>query len=447
MALYNQGAITVSVEDFGAVARPGFDNSRAMQRAIDHVEARGGGIVQIAGTYECGQLVISRAGVTLSGRNAWLVNARVSVRPEARNFRMSGLGIVDRRGDDETYLLDIAGQHCTFDDVSLVKDPIAGGYQMYIRDTAAFCAFDGLRLKGSNGIFISGHDHVFRNFELESTMAKTVGGDDAFAVKALGKQTYNIAIESGVVRGYSAILSIGSEVGTQRGFGARGAVRNVTVRNVTADRCARLAYIKPGGLIYDWQNGVVEDVLLENLRLDDPEGFLFISGITVSAGRGALVRRLVARGIQVRARAATQGVMPTAGLDLNIIPEGPPARIEDVDVQMAMVDPFDGAGNGPAAPGYPVDHIARVEKVNPRHGSMADIVLDLAGRGSRFGGIYVGAGLDDAVTVKRARLERVAVNPPSSLGGGGIWSDSRIALGDVEVEAIRNGRVGGKALP
>ena len=76
---------------------------------------------------------------------------------------------------------------------------------------------------------------------------------------------------------------------------------------------------------------------------------------------------------------------------------------------------------------------------------MDDISLDITGRGSRYMGLYVGAGLDDAVRFRRARLTRVVTDPPASIGRG-IWSDSRVELGDVQVEAMNNRRFGGRAL-
>jgi hypothetical protein len=77
---------------------------------------------------------------------------------------------------------------------------------------------------------------------------------------------------------------------------------------------------------------------------------------------------------------------------------------------------------------------------------MSGISLDVTGSGSRFGGIFIGAGLDDAVTLRRAHLTRVGLNPPASVGGGGIWSDSRVTLGDVSVDSPVLPRFGGRAL-
>ena len=445
-SLLERGEV-VSVRDFGAVASPGVDNTAAIQRAIDAVQSRGGGVVHIPETYECGgNIVISRDGVTLHGPGAWLVNARVTIAPGCEECRIEGLGILDNRGDDTSYLLDVRGRHCTFDNVSLVQDPAAGGYQLYVRPQASHCRFTGLRTRGSSGIFVAGHDHVFSGFHLEAKMEERSSGDDGFALKAPGTQTSNILIENGVMRGYASVLSIGSEVGTPRVDSDYSAsVRNVTVRNVEADRCARILFIKPGALIYDYRNGLIEDVVLDDVRLSDPTGYSYVSAIMVRAARGAIVRRVTARRIAVRARARALG-LTASGIEVSILDLGAPARIEDVDLQLSFVDPHDGAAHGPGAPGYPIDHVAIVKKFNREHGSMANISLDVAGRGTRFGGIFVGAGLDDAVRIRRARLQRIGVNPPATVAGGGIWSDSRVQLEDVQVEALNNRPYGGAGL-
>ena len=437
--------VTVSVTDFGAVPAPGRDNTRAIQRAIKEVESRGGGVVEVPGEFECGPIVVGN-GVTIRGSNGWLVNGRLVI-PEGRHdCRVENLGIVNRRRDANSFALDVAGSNCTFANVTLVKDPIAGGYQMFLRQPSSGCRFTGLRLKGSNGIMVAGHDHLFDGFELESTMSDRVGGDDAFAIKALGRPTYNITIRNGTVRGFASIASFGSEIGTQgRPSDYTAFVRHVEVSDVTADRCNSLAFFKPGALIYDWRNGLVDDVRLERLRLVDERGDRFTSGVRMIAGRGAVIRNVVGRELSVRARARNVGVQPTAGIDLSIL-QGADARFENIDLQMDFIDPFEGAQHSASTPGYPVDHIARIESLGSRRSPMSGISIDVTGRGSRFGGVFIGSGLDDAVTLRRAHLARVGLDPPASVGGGGIWSDSRVALGDVVLDSPVLPRFGGRAL-
>jgi hypothetical protein len=115
-----------------------------------------------------------------------------------------------------------------------------------------------------------------------------------------------------------------------------------------------------------------------------------------------------------------------------------------VHLKVAFNGPYDGARHGAEAPGYPVDQIVRIEKLNPQRGSMSHILLDVEGRGASFAGIYVGGGLDGAVSVTRAVLTRVATDPPSRHGGGGIWSDSRIATSNLTIESGKLPKFGGR---
>jgi hypothetical protein len=437
--------LRVSVTQFGA-REGGGDNTHAIQAAVDAVQRAGGGTVLVPRRFRCGNIVVSGNGVTIQGQNGWLIDGRLTIAAAARSIEVRDLTMLHTRGEDSSYHLDVSGRNCRFTRVSLVKDPIAGGYQMYLRQNSAGCRFTRLRLKGSNGIMVAGNDHSFDGFELESAMTEGFGGDDAFAIKALGEPTANITIRNGVVRGFYAIASFGSEVGTSgEASDYRGAVRNVAVTDVTADRCSALAFFKPGALIYDWRNGLIDGVRLERLKLTDERGERFGTGVRMIAGRGAIIRNVIGRNLEIRARAMSQGKFPTAAIDLSIL-EGADATFEDIDLQMTFADPFNGAEHGPATPGFPIDHIVRIEKSDPRRGEMRRISLDVSGRGSRFGGVYIGQGLDNAVTLRRAQLERVGLHPPASLGGGGIWSDSRVTLGDVSIDSPVLPKFGGRAM-
>jgi hypothetical protein len=383
--------------------------------------------------------------VRLQGQSGWLVDCLLVIRPEARNIQLADVGIVNTTRNPSAYLVDVSGRDCSFDNLSLVKDPIAGGVQMYLRQTSSGCRFTGLKLKGSNGIIMAGRDHSFENFELESTMSKKLGGDDAFAIDAVDGVTENITIRNGVVRGYGSMVSFGSAIGTEKGGNGSGIVRNVTVENVTGDRCTRMAFLKPGALIYDFRNGVVEHVVLRNITLSDPDGYSFRTGIYLIAGRGATIRDIEATGIKIMARAMDRGVATTSAIQIYLIDLGAASTIEDVSLQLSFTDPYSGAPHGRDAPGYPIDYVVQVEKQNPAKGSIARVTLDVDGRGASFGGILVGGGLDGAVDLKRAHLTRVVSDPKTTLGAAGIWSESQLRLGDVAIEAVKGPRFAGRA--
>ena len=432
-----------SVADFGARSGAGQDDTRAIQAAIGAAERHGSGTVLIPGTYHCGNINISGSNIRVQGQAGSLVNGRLTIAPGASNIQVADLNMLDTRGDRRSFFLDVSGRNCRFTNLQLVKDPVAGGYQMYVRQPADGCTFDGLKVHGSNGIMVAGRNHLFQNFELISKMLNGAPGDDAFALKGINDVTENIVIRNGIVRGAAAIVSIGSEIGTSKAGGGRGAVRNVTVENVTGDRCARLAFFKPGALDYDYHDGVVEQIRLRNLSLSDPEGQYFRCGIDMIAARGAIIRDVQTSGISINARAMNRGVAPTAAIEIALLDKGAPATIENIALQLKFADPYSGAPHGPDAPGYPVDHIVQIEKRNPDSGVMSGIVLDVDGRGSSLGGIAVGAGLDGAITLKRVRLTQVSTDSRSAQGAGGIWSRSRLNLGDVQVTPANGPRFGG----
>lgn len=430
-----QSGLVVSVADFGA--RAGGDANGAIQRALDHLAQRGGGVLRIGGSYRGGPLAVRGGNITIDGTGGTLLDTRISIAPEAHGIVIRDLTLLETRGRSEHYLLNVAGQNCLFSNLSLIKRPAAGGYQAYLRHQSRGCRFDGLRLTGSNGIFVAGQGHVFENFELESTMRHDVGGDDAFAIKGAGTETRDIMIRRGIVRGYAAAVSIGSEVGWSPEHRGRGSVVGVRVSDIVADRCSRVCFIKPGALIYDWRDGLVSDVTLDAITLTDRAGARFVGGIVIVAGRGATVRRVRARNVRIEARSSSAR-RQTAAVDITTGPLGAPSTIRDIDLQVL----FDGEGRS----GLAVDHIVRIEKADPAGGSISGVELDVVGKVSRISGIHVGGGLDGGVTVRRAQLSQIALAPPSVLGAAGIWADSAIKLVDVSLDVARGPQFAGKAL-
>jgi hypothetical protein len=435
--------LVVSVAEFGARNNSRQDNTQAIQAAIGAVERRGGGTVLIPGRYRCGNVIVSGHNIRLQGQDGWLVDGRLTVAPAANDIEVLDLGLVDTTGNRQTYLMDISGRNCRFTNLQLVKDPPAGGLHMYLRERSFGCHFVGLKLRGSNGTMVMGRQHLFEDFDLEARLLRG-GGDDAFAIKAIGSTTESIIIKNGIVRGYGAIVSFGSEIGARKGIGQPGIVRNVTVENVTGDRCTRIAFFKPGAFDYDFRDGVVEQITLRNLVLKDLHGQDFRTGIYLLAGRGAIIRHVRASGIEIDARAVDQGFAPTSAVNVVLLDKGRPAAIEDVNVEVRFTDPFAGARHSPTAPGFPVDQIARIEKRNPCSGIMSGIVLNVEGRGSSGGGVFISEGLDGAVSIPHAILTRVATDPRGA-GGAGIWSDSSVRVGDVTINSVRRPAYGGSA--
>ncbi len=431
-----QAEFVLTLADLGIA--PGDLAGPALQRALDVLHQRGGGTLRIgAGTYRGGILEVKGENITIDGGGAILLDTRLVIATSARGVVVRDLNLLETRGQADSYLLEISGSDCSFTGLSLTKRPATGGYQAYLRGTSRGCRFDGLRLDGSNGVFVAGRDHLFENFAFTSTLRKDIGGDDAFAIKAAGHVTQNIIIRRGTVTGFSAAVSIGSEIGSHPEHPGAGVVRDVLVQDVAADRCQMVCFIKPGALIYDWRDGLVENVTLDNITLRDRTGFHYARGLAITAARGARVTGVTARGIVIDARAASQGKMPTSAIDIAIRADLPAATIENIDLQVS----YAGTGNA----GFTVDHIVRIEKDDANIGIMRGIDIDITGSDARIAGIYVGPGLDDAVTIRRARLERVALAPPSVLGAAGVWADSRLRLRDVEIDVVRGPARGGAA--
>jgi hypothetical protein len=116
-----------------------------------------------------------------------------------------------------------------------------------------------------------------------------------------------------------------------------------------------------------------------------------------------------------------------------------------VSLQVDFTDPYSGAADGSGRPGHPVDYVANIQKRNPGKGLVAGITLDIRARGSGKGGIVVGRGLDGAVDISRAVLTRVAASLPQGSNGAGIWSDSRVRLGDITIDSVKRPKFGGSA--
>ena len=443
----------ISIEKFGASpANSAAAHTRAINAAIAAVEDDAGltTVYFPAKRYACGnirvrrgRLVLSMEGCTLHGSGV-----RFSVDPEASDVRVLGGHWIETSGRRSTYLFTVNGERIEIIGTTFEKAPAAyGGYMGYVRAGTKDCLFDRFHFRGGNGIYIEGEGHQFTNFTIEA--APPPGGDDSFAIKAIAGVTSGIRIGPGRIKNYAAVISIGSEIGTLGKDDPRHSkvVRDVIVRNIVAEACSHVALIKPGAIsAYDYRDGLVEDVLIENVTLSDPTGARFQRGIAVTAARGAQVRRVTSRNVRIRARAYKGTGIPTVGaMDCYIVdyPGGTAAFLSDIDLQASYSDPYDGKANAPATPGHPVQYIARAALQTPGKGQMQDITFDVEGNGCKEIGILIGEGLDGAVEVKRAVLTNISVDPSSTLGRGGIFFRSRVKLGDLYIQAVNGSRLAG----
>ncbi|QIK77777.1 hypothetical protein G7077_01450 [Sphingomonas piscis] len=304
-----QGTVVSFAIFGGSPGSSGLTNRTAFAAAVALLSRRGGGTLRVEpGIYPfSGEALLSGRNVTVVANGARFEgpSCRLTLSAQSSAISIVGLSLIDTSGDKETYLLNVLGSACRFQDVHLEKRPAAGGYIAYCRENTIDNLFENLSFAGSNGVFLGGRDH-----RIIGGWARSAGGDDCWVLKSTIYPCSNIRISGFRAQGFAALVSIGSEVGRRAGVTPLGPtlVRDVLVENCQASECSYFAYIKPGGVgagraAYDWQDGVVEDVTIRNCQCDDANGTRFRDGVYVSPGRGATVRRLVIDNLQIRARA------------------------------------------------------------------------------------------------------------------------------------------------
>jgi hypothetical protein len=112
------------------------------------------------------------------------------------------------------------------------------------------------------------------------------------------------------------------------------------------------------------------------------------------------------------------------------------SSISDVDIQLSVIDPYNGAAFGTAGvPGSPFNYGVSIERANPAYGLFSDITLDVTVNGTWLSGIFVGPNMDDAVYIRRARLTNI--NNDTSATYGGVSTQSRLAVGlDMSISTL-----------
>jgi hypothetical protein len=109
--------------------------------------------------------------------------------------------------------------------------------------------------------------------------------------------------------------------------------------------------------------------------------------------------------------------------------------VDEIDVGIEVIDPYQGVASGGAAPGSPFTSFVNIEKVDSAHGTASNITLDVVGKGCLQSAINIAAGFDDAVTVRKAHLTNVNTN--GSTAYGGVATKSRITVGtDIQMTSF-----------
>lgn len=436
--------------DYGATGDGSTGDLDEIQNTIDAAQLDGRGVVYLPPkVYNCesGVLSVTGSNIAIIGYGAQLLNARIDMGSGASNLSIIGVHLLDNTSSVNTYHLNISGTRFLLQDVMLEKSPNAGGYQAYLRQGSSFGMIRGLRTKGSNGIYIAGHDHDFMGCQLEAA-----GGDDAYVIKggssAGGFATYNITISGGSVRNHTSILSVGSEIGEYATDGDyTDLVRNVSVTGVAAYNCSHLVFIKPGALSADYRHGLVENIVVDSCTLLDPAGSLFNMGVRIWAGRGALVRNVLISNCQITARCDATPVT-RCGVEITVKNLGAAATIQDVEIRnLSVVDSYSGVASGiGSAVGNPIDWGASIELENTAVGTIGRILMDgLHVHGTRTGGLYMGAGIAGPIILESPVFHSIAVSPPSSVGGG-VYSSSPVSIHNADIESLSLRPIGASGL-
>lgn len=422
----------LNVQNYGAKGDGSTDDTVSIQSTIN--AASNGVVLFPPGTYLSGPLTVNNNNTTILGYGASLLNSRLIVPSGVSDTTIEGLTIIDDTSNASTYLMVLNGTRFRLNNVTLEKNPIAGGYQCYVNPDSSYGYFNNLRLFGSNGIHIAGHDHTFIGCQFESTMSHAVGGDDAYVIKAAQSPCYNISIVGGHTKGYQSIVSIGSEVG-EAGVDSDYShyVKNVNVNGVTAFNCKSIATIKPGALSADYRHGLVENINISDCTLEDSDGFLYGYGLRLWAGRGCIIRKVNMSNCLINARAHDQS-SPNTGLEITVKNLGAAASIENVTVNGLQV--YDVGGGSGSGAGYPIDWFSFIELENSGVGSIDNVLIQNCSiNGSRIGGSYIGQNIG-GVRFENPTFKNIAVNPPSSVAGGFYHTTSGTSIHGAQVNTL-----------
>lgn len=439
--------LTLSFEDAGgSTLNTGAKNNKAYTNAIRYLTHKGGGRLLIpAKVYPfSGASVCTAANVMASGYGATFAgdNCCIAINPDSRGYNIEGLTLLETSGGTGTFLLHCYGSQCSFTDMHLEKNPPARGYIAYCREGTFGNLFENMSFSGSNGVFLSGHDHT-----IKGGWAESYGNDDCWALKAPVTPCYNIQISGFQARGFAALVSIGSEIGSyQADDPTRSSfVKNVVVKDCSARECTYLAYIKPGGVeAYDYRDGLVEDVSILNCQLEDSSGIHFRDGVCVSPGRGAIVRGLTIQNLAITARGASPPVQPISPLYLRVLNStngaGTGASIDEVTVAgMQCNDPYGGVQSSGSIHSTPIHSLVTIEKVNSAVGEIGRVdVSDGVINGCARMALSVGPNVSGPISFAGCTFSDYAAGIYGSVDTGSVLAQSPVNLTDITASPSPN---------
>jgi hypothetical protein len=386
-------------------------------------------------------LKLDRGDFHLLGTGATITSAMTSTQPLinvlAEMVSITGLRTVLTARTSTSHHYRVSGRNCHVHLCTMEYASEQNTPAFYVRGGDGF-QLTNCTKRGSNAFlgFLEASDVLIASNKIFGVR----GGDDAIALKAINQSCENIRIINNYVQRHASIVSFGSQIGRASAddLSHSRAVRGVVVEGNIADMCGRLAYIKPGALRADYRDGLVEHVVFSGNRLNDPEGVMFEVGFDIRAGRGAIVRNIRGSDNMIRARAAGDSSTgrKIGALLVQAAGGGSTSTIEDVDVEIAYEDPYDGEPYGTAeTAGYPVANIVRID---PMHLRLGKVNLRITGNGCSESGILILSGADRKVVVEKLRLKHY--NSRNLTSHGGFRTASSVILANSDLEMSGNGR-------
>ena len=413
-----------SLSDYGTVEQGG-DVTDALDAAIADAISNNTSHLRIpTGTYTVsGSVVVDADNLEIHGHGATIQSAMTANSP-LMNLSGDGIKVIGLRTeltDSSTtaHHYKVNGARCSvlFCDMEYTGGSVntPGFYPVGDNLILAYCT-----MRGNNAFCgtSKGSDHLFAFNDIECVS----GGDDAFALKAIEGNSENIRIIGNRVKGFSCLLSIGSQIGATTDVASDRTVRNITCVGNVLEECGGLLNIRPGGTSgTNYYNGTVEDIVFSDNVLLDPNAVKYDIGFDIKPGRGATIRRVRGNNNIIQARVTATASGFKTPLTIRHSGSGGACTIEDFDVEVIYVDPLEGVvANGTTGAGATSTNgqqSTNLVYIDPADLTLSNINIRFEGNGCRSSGVYVLSGGDGAVFVEKLKIKNWnVVNGASNAG-------------------------------
>lgn len=435
------------VDHFGASSSV-TDNTSVIQQAITTLSALGLNTLDFSAGSNypvTTALSFSANNFIINGNNAKITS---SLDGKVLNFGGNNLKVrylqiyQAATGADPAPYCEVNGSGVEIERCTFTRDATAH-IPFYVRSTAS-----GFRFRNNSCTWYGGVDVIADANDLEITGNSFVNpnataSDDAIAIKSTGSGSRHILIDNNYFEGMADFVGIGSEIGVLATTDATYSheVAGVIITNNRGKNCSYMVYIKPGAIDgVDYRDGTVRGVTISNNTLIDLSGTNLVTGIFISAGRGARIFGVSGKNNKIigRFKTGAANLMVQSVYARNDGTGTADVVIDDVNVGIEYFDPYTGVASGVGgAVGSPPASLVEVQKASTSHGTVTNVTIDADCNATSSNGIRVYGGLDDAVTIRRGVLENINV---SNTGGAGtIRVASRVKVFNEDISMSGNG--------